>query len=448
MDSILSLISSTGGLFYTLVFFVIALSIIVAVHEYGHYIVGRWSGIKADVFSLGFGPVLYSRVDKRGTQWQIAALPFGGYVKFAGDANAASAGADEEVVAELSPEELRQTMHGAPLWARSATVLAGPVFNFILSIAIFGLVFLSRGEPIEPLTIGELHGTPGEVTLLEGDEIISIAGVALPTGEGASMDQFFTELPVTSPLTYQVRREGDVVEAEGPFPMLPAVRQLVPQSAAFEAGLEAGDVITAVEGTPIYTFNELKVAVEGSDGRTLPLTVWRDGETLTLDLTARRVDEPLPEGGFRTQWRIGIIGGMFFAPATEAPGVAQAFVQGGEQVWRIMQGSVSGLYHMITGAISSCNLSGPIGIAQTSGQMASQGTTSFIWFVAVLSTAVGFLNLFPIPVLDGGHLVFHAYEAVFRRPPPEKLMRGLMVVGLTMVLSLMLFALYNDVFCP
>jgi len=152
---IVGIFAQFGSVFGTLVAFVVALSVIVAIHEYGHYIVGRWSGIKADVFSLGFGPVLFSRFDKHGTKWQVAALPFGGYVKFAGDANAAS-GKDEEAMAEAAqdPEKLRHTMHGAPLWARAATVLAGPVFNFALSIIIFTAVGLNVGTPRDPLTVG------------------------------------------------------------------------------------------------------------------------------------------------------------------------------------------------------------------------------------------------------------------------------------------------------
>ena len=141
MDSLIPLF---GNLAFTIVAFVAALSVIVAIHEYGHYIVGRWSGIKAETFSIGFGKVLWSRVDKHGTRWQIAALPFGGFVKFLGDANSASAGADEETMSTLSDDEKRHTMHGAPLWARAATVFAGPTFNFIFSAIIFTTFSLIR----------------------------------------------------------------------------------------------------------------------------------------------------------------------------------------------------------------------------------------------------------------------------------------------------------------
>ena len=165
-------------------------------------------------------------------------------------------------------------------------------------------------------------------------------------------------------------------------------------------------------------------------------------------LEPRRVDEPQPDGGFETQWRIGIAGALAFDPATERLGPVEAVQRGAVQVWDIIEGSMSGLYHMITGAISSCNMSGPIGIAEVSGAMASQGAESFIWFIAVLSAAVGFLNLFPIPVLDGGHLTFYAYEAVTGKPPSDAVLRIMMTVGLTLVLGLMLFALANDILCP
>ena len=228
----------------------------------------------------------------------------------------------------------------------------------------------------------------------------------------------------------------------------PLVNSVTPQSAAIRAGMEQGDVITAIDGTPIFAFDELKNAVEGGEGATLDLTVWRGGETLDMSLTPKRVDEPQSDGGFATQWRIGIAGGLAFEPATQRPSVVEAVSGGVSQTWRIINGSLSGLGHMITGAISTCNLSGPIGIAQTSGAMASQGAESFIWFIAVLSTAVGLLNLFPVPALDGGHLVFYAYEAVAGKPPSDKALRVLMTFGLATVLTLMLFALGNDIFCP
>ncbi len=448
---LLSLIPQFGNLLWTIVAFVIALSAIVAVHEYGHYIVGRWSGIHAEVFSIGFGPVLWSRMDKRGTRWQVALLPFGGYVKFLGDANAAS-GKDEEAmeeIAEQSPEELRRTMHGAPLWARAATVAAGPVFNFAMSIIVFGLIFWSQGVSREPLTVGELQPLPGTVQGLQvGDEIVAIAGIQTPDfDEESTWSEFTDSLPVEPVLDYTVIRDGQTIDVEAPWLFPPLIRQVAPRSAAMDIQLEQGDVITSVNGEPIFAFEQLKEFVESSDGRVLLLNVWRDGADLEFALAPRRTDEPKSDGGFQTHWRIGIVGGMMLEPATQPAGLFDSLTGGVNQTIRIIEGSLSGMWHMITGAISTCNISGPIGIAETSGAMASQGAQSFIFFIAVLSTAVGLLNLFPIPALDGGHLLFYAYEAVTGKPPSDMALRILMTVGITVILSLMLFSVTNDLFC-
>lgn len=447
----MGLLPQFGGLIWTLLAFVIALSVIVAIHEYGHYIVGRWTGIKADVFSLGFGPVLWSRPDKHGTVWQIAALPFGGFVKFAGDANAAS-GKDEAAMAAVAddPEAARHTMHGAPLWARALTVAAGPVFNFALSILIFFSVAMTAGVPSEPLTVGEMRALPnGALELQAGDTLAGINGVALPsTDDPVAYGVFIDGIPVEETLAYDVVRDGETLTVDGPYLLPPLVSQVIPQSAAFQAGLKSGDVITGVDGTPIFAFQQLKIAVEASDGNPLALNVWRDGETLDFTMIPKSTDEPQDDGTFVKNMRIGIAGGMAFEAATESPGVGEALSGGVANTYRIITGSLSGLKQMIVGNISTCNLSGPVGIAQTSGAMASQGAQSFIYFIAVLSTAVGMLNLFPIPALDGGHLVFYAYEAVTGKPPSDGALRILMTIGLSLVLMLMVFALGNDLFCP
>ena len=449
---IISLIPQFGGLAWTILAFVVALSVIVAVHEYGHYIVGRWSGIHAEVFSLGFGPVLFSRVDKRGTRWQVALLPFGGFVKFLGDSDAASGkdAAAMESIAGSDPDRLRHTMHGAPLWARAATVAAGPAFNFAMSILVFTAIFMARGEARDPLTVGELRALPaGAYQLQEDDEILAIAGVPVAGfSDGEAWKAFTDRIPQEPVLDYSVRRDGRELVVEGPYLFPPYIIQVAPRSAASDIDLKPNDVITAVDGEPIFAFNQLKEKVEASDGRVLLLDVWRDGQQIEFALAPRRTDEPKPDGGFVTHWRIGIVGSMALEPATKATGLWSGFTGGIVQTGRIIQSSMSGLWHMITGAISTCNISGPIGIAETSGAMASQGAQSFIWFIAVLSTAVGMLNLFPIPALDGGHLVFYGYEAVAGRPPSDRALRVLMAAGLSVILTLMVFALGNDLFCP
>ncbi|MCF6443220.1 RIP metalloprotease RseP [Nereida sp. MMG025] len=437
-----TLISGFGGVAYTLLAFVVALSIIVAIHEYGHYIVGRWSGIHAEVFSLGFGPVLYSRTDKRGTVWQIAALPFGGYVKFLGDANAASVGGEE------GGPTGRNTMTGAPLWARAATVAAGPIFNFILTFLIFSAVVFFNGQTANPLKVDSFPPLPPQVQLelQEGDQLLQIEGLEVSTAE--AFGQIIDALPVEPRLDYTVLRDGQEVTVEGPFPYVPLISSIAPRSAAISVNLRVGDVITAIDGAPIYAFSQLQEAVVNSEGSALLLDVWRDGEEMQFTLVPRPRDQPLADGTFERRWMIGIGSGLFFEPATEPLGAFAAMGAGVSQTWGVITSSLDGLKQIITGAISTCNLNGPVGIAQTSAAMASQGTQSFIWFIAVLSTAVGLLNLFPIPVLDGGHLVFHAYEAVTGRKPSDRALQILMAAGLTLLLSLMIFALGNDIFCP
>ena len=443
---LIGLVPSFGGLVWTVIAFVVALSIIVAIHEYGHYIVGRWTGIHAEVFSLGFGPILYSRVDNRGTRWQIAALPFGGYVKFLGDSNAAS-GKDGEVISTLSEAERRRTMHGAPLWARSLTVAAGPVFNFISALLILTGLVLWSGVYSDDTVVGKVTPLPFEGQHLQpGDRILSINGTDTP--DLTRLVAVSGDLPAGPSVSYTVEREGRVTTFDGPHPLPALASGVQPQSAAFYAGLLPGDVILAVDAVPVSVFADLPALVAGSEGRPLNLTVWRAGETFETTLTPRQMDLPKREGGFETRWLIGLNGGLGFEPETRHPGVFEAVGIAGEQTWRIATTSLSGLWHMVAGKISSCNLRGPIGIAESSGAAASQGVETFIQFIALLSVAVGLMNLFPIPVLDGGHLVFHAYEAVTGKPPSDRALQVMMTVGLALLLSLMVFALTNDLFCP
>ncbi|MEO1640431.1 MAG: RIP metalloprotease RseP [Pseudomonadota bacterium] len=434
-----------GNLAFTIVAFVVALSVIVAIHEYGHYIVGRWSGIYAEVFSIGMGPVIFKRTDRHGTDWQIAALPIGGYVRFLGDSNAASVGS-EDTVPTIDP---RTTMSGAPLWARTATVAAGPVFNFIFAIAVFAGSIMYQGRAIEPLTFGELRPLPPSYAteLREGDVMLAIEGIAFEDPDRATA---LNELvPVEDRLTYTILRDGREMDVEGPYYFPTGVSSVSPRSAADDADIKIDDVITGINGAPVFAFSQVQVIVREADGAPLEFEIWRDGEVLTKTIAPRRVDVPLPEGGFETRWLIGITGTIFFEPAVENIGPWQAVTLGAEGLWNTMTTSLSAMQHILFGQISTCNLSGPVGIAETSGSMAEQGPQSFIWFIGALSAAVGLINLFPIPVLDGGHLVFYAYEAVTRRKPSERALQVFMYVGLSLILSLMFFTILNDtILCP
>ena len=443
MDFI-NFIPNFGGPVLTILAFVLALSVIVAIHEYGHYIVGRWSGIEAEVFSIGFGPVIWSRTDRRGTRWQLAALPLGGYVKFLGDGNAASVGGDGET------EMARNTMLGAPLWARAVTVAAGPIFNFILSFVIFAGLLVSLGQPMTPLTVSSVPDWPESraMELEPGDTILRIEGEPLNylEGFGAALDA----LPSAPVLDYEVERDGTRMTLRGPHPAPSRVQSITPRSAADDSGLRIGDLILSMNGTPVYSFMDMVDVVNAIGADPITLSVWRDGAVREEILTPRMVAIPQEDGSMRDEPKMGIgNGGLFFEPQTMTVGLWEAMKLGAQQVWFIIVQSLNGLWHILSGAISTCNLSGPVGIAETAGSMASQGAESFITFIAVMSTAIGLLNLFPIPVLDGGHLVFHAWEAVTGKPPSDGALRILMAIGLSLIGTLMLFAIANDLFlCP
>ena len=427
--------------------FIVSLSIIVFVHEYGHYIVGKWTGIKADVFSVGMGPVVLSRVDKNGTTWQLAAIPFGGFVKFKGDANISSSHVDPKTSA-YKKSDLRATLHGAPLWARTATVAAGPVFNFVFSIIIFFSLFVSVGQVREPLTISKINPLPFINQLKEGDEIISISGFQLSSASSIKNMLEYIENIDKKSIEYEVRRDGEIFNLSGPPVDLPRISGLVPLSAAVEASLNAGDVILEINGEPINKFNQLKEAVEKSAGSPINLTVWREEKIFQTTILPKREDIPQPEGGFITKWRIGIIGSIYpFELLTESIPVLQAIKLSFFQTYSIITSSINGLYHIIAGNISTCNLSGPIEIAEISSHMAKEGLQSFIQTLALFSAAIGFMNLLPVPVLDGGHLVFFAYEAIFKKPPNQKAFSALMTVGFAFILFFMMFAIFNDYFC-
>lgn len=439
------LIPAFGGGLRTLLAFIVALGVIVAVHEFGHYIVGRWSGIRAEVFSIGFGPRLAARRDRRGTLWQVAAIPLGGYVRFLGDSNAASAGTAQPV----DPALQRQTLDGAPVWARMATVAAGPGFSFLLAIVIFAGFALIRGVPVPDPTVGTLSPMPpGVVSALRpGDRILAVAGQ--PVESWRDLGTLAARVAPAPVQDWTVQRDGATLTVQGPDPLPARIGGVAPNGAAAGAGLKPGDVILAVDDAPIARFDELRPKVEAAAGASLTLTVWRDGRApFSAVLTPREQDLPREGGGFEKRWLIGVTGGdSYFDPATRRANPWEALRLGVGTTWGVVASSLDGLVATIRGQISSCNIGGAISIAESTGQAASVGFADFVWWIGILSAAIGFLNILPVPVLDGGHLAFYLWEAVTGRRPSERVTGWLTSAGLVLVLGLMIFGLSNDLLC-
>ena len=418
------------------------------VHEFGHYYIGRLSGIHAEVFSIGFGPVLLSLNDKKGTKWQISAFPLGGYVKFLGDKNSASAPQIEFKLDEGAASLSRSTMQGAPLWARFITVAAGPLFNFLFSLFIFFIIYMNQGVTKFPLTVENVFESPYQKQLEKGDIVKSINGFQLYENLH-EIDNIFKNGETDEEFTYVVERNGQLVTIENVIQNIPRIAQVLPKSAAIAAGLEKGDVILSLNSEKIKSFNNIKSFVETSNGNAIEVEFWRNGEIRETRLKPLIVDVPAEAGGFDRMYRIGIVSEYFpFEPATQKQSILFAMLGSFESIYLVMEGSVMGLYHILLGNISSCNLSGPISIAETSGQMVKQGGMNYLWFIAVLSTAIGMINLFPIPVLDGGHLLFYGIEAIIGERPNPNLVNMFMTAGFVLLVGLMLFSIFNDFLCP
>ena len=436
-----------GNFVITVLAFVLCLSVIVFVHEFGHYFIGKISGIHAEVFSIGFGPVIISAYDKRGTKWQLAAFPLGGYVKFLGDKNPASS-PDPEIDKRDEQNLLRKSMHGAPLWARFITVAAGPLFNFIFSGLIFFLIFMDQGMTKLPLTVDKTFDTPYKQKFEKGDVVRSVNGLKINNDLKKLNDQLGGVFANES-LTYVVERNGILITLENIIQNPPRISQVLPKSSAISAGLEKGDLILSLNSREIKNFNEIKDFVEASQGEGFIVEYWREGLVYETRLTPQIVDVPIETGGFERIYRVGIVSDYFpFQPAMTKQSISWAFLSSIKSIYLIMEGSVKGLYHIVFGNISSCNLSGPISIAETSGQMVKQGSLNYLWFIAVLSTAIGMINLFPIPVLDGGHLMFFTVEALIGRKPNQKIVNTFMALGFALLVGLMLFSVLNDFLCP
>lgn len=349
--------------------FLAVLTAIVYVHELGHYWVGRWNGVQVETFSIGFGPELFGWTNRHGTRWKISALPLGGYVKFYGDASAASNPA--EALAQMTPEERGRSLHGKSILQRSAVVAAGPVANFVFAIMVYAVLFMSFGQPFTP----------------------------------------------------------------------PVVGQVVDGSAAAAAGLRTGDRILRIDGTAIQRFEELRTIVMVNADTPLRVELERDGRPMELIVTPARKDVPDGLGNVHKMGQLGIGGGR---PEFIHLDPLSAVWQGVRETGSVITTNLTYIKRLITGAESGDQISGPIGIAKITGDVAALSLLALVSLMATLSVAIGFINLFPIPMLDGGHLLFYALEAIRGRPLGERAQEVGFRIGLTFVLTLFLFATWND----
>lgn len=435
--------------------FLFVLTVVVFFHELGHFLVARWCGVAVKTFSIGFGREIFGFDDKHGTRWRFAWIPLGGYVKFVDDENAASV-PDRDKLEEMSAEDRAGTFHDKPLAARAAVVAAGPIANFILSIVIFAGMFAIFGERLTSPVLDVASGSVAEQAgFRTGDEVVSINGGKIESFEDVHR---IISTNVTRELAFTVRRDGgearvSVVPRNETIPDILGLRrytpaqidQVEPGSPADRAGFQAGDVVTRIGGQPIQTFGQMQEIVGASPGKELLITVRRG--TGDIDLTAipeKRVITG-PAGGEVERGLLGI-------RRDTAPGDGiwkrydpfTALWLGTERTWFVISTTMSYLYDVVTGRQDADQLGGPIRIAKVSGDVAKAGFLPLINLAAVLSVSIGLLNLFPIPMLDGGHLLYYAIEGLRGRPLSERAQEIGFRIGLALVLMLMIWATRND----
>lgn len=363
-------------LFTTIIPFLFVLTVVVFVHEMGHYLVGRWCGIGVREFSVGFGPELLGFNDRRGTRWKLSAIPLGGYVKFTGDMSVTSDPSAQETE-QLPPEERKTAFHLQPVWKRAATVFAGPLANFVLAIAVFAVMFSIYGRYVSEPTVAEV-------------------------------------------------RPGSPAEAAGFLP---------------------GDRFVSVDGRKVYTFSDVQRLVSGRAGDSIVFVMARNGGEVTLTAVPELLEQQDPLGN---TVRVGVIGVVnneaYGQPRHVVFNPVEAVAEAAKETGYVIVRTGQFLQRFVMGREDRCQLGGPVKIAEMSGQAAALGFSWLVQLVALLSVGIGFLNLLPIPPLDGGHLMFYAIEAARGRPVSERVMEAVYRVGLLMVLGFMGFVFWNDLF--
>ena len=424
--------------FFNIIYVFIAFSLVIFIHEFGHFYIGKRCGIGVNEFSIGFGPKLFWFKDSSGVLWKFCILPFGGFVKFEGDLDPSSLSQQKN----NSIENLNH-FNNASILSRALTVSAGPLANFLLSIFLFSFIIMINGFSNDKPIIGEINDTPfQDIKLKKGDLILEIDNK--PIENFTDIIIKYNELGYNKNIDFLIKRNDDVLRFIVPNLFLPLIKNIEPLSPASRAGLLPGDFILSVNGISILTFEELKKFVNKSNGDPLELEIFRNGITSKKILSPENRPVENPDGSFKETMRIGIIGGFALEPERITPNIFQAIQFGFSATYRVIDGSLRGILEIINGSISAKHISGPIGIAHAISDVSKNGFISFVSLVGLISTGIAIINLFPLPILDGGHLVLLLYEKIFSRKPSVYFMQIFTFVGVFILLSLMVFATYND----
>ena len=434
------------------------LAVLVAVHEFGHFWVARRCGVKVLRFSIGFGKPLLRWRDSLDTEYVVAAIPLGGYVKML-----------DEREGNVDPDQLHLAFNRKPVLSRIAVVVAGPLANFVLAVVAYWALFMAGETGYAPVIGAVEAGSVAEVAGLEpGQEIVAIDGRDTPTWQSVSF-RLLERIGDSGPIRFSVRDpQSDVVyESQGELhrwlageeepnlfsglgltlympPVVPLLDEVVPGSPAAKAGLQSGDRILSTDGVAMDLWEDWVDYVRARPGQSMSVLLERDGQTLEFMLTPEQSTSAEGEA----IGRVGVGVALPEMPQSQLRefhrGPVEALFAGVQRTGDMVGFTVSSMVKMVQGLISPKNLSGPITIAKVATTSAKSGLESYIGFLALLSVSLGVLNLLPIPVLDGGHLLYYSIELVVGKPVPERVQMVGYQVGLLLVVSLMAFALYND----
>nr|WP_113865536.1 sigma E protease regulator RseP [Brenneria salicis]NMN92518.1 regulator of sigma E protease [Brenneria salicis ATCC 15712 = DSM 30166]RBP64535.1 regulator of sigma E protease [Brenneria salicis ATCC 15712 = DSM 30166]RLM31320.1 RIP metalloprotease RseP [Brenneria salicis ATCC 15712 = DSM 30166] len=442
---------------WSLAAFIIALGVLITVHEFGHFWVARRCGVKVERFSVGFGRALWSRRDRLGTEYVIALIPFGGYVKML-----------DERVDTVAPELRHQSFNSKTVWQRAVIVSAGPIANFLFAIVAYWLVFIIGVPGVKPV-IGEIlpNSIASQAEMSAGIELKSVDGIETPDWDTARLallgkigghEVVIDAAPLGSSQivrkTLDLRDwqfepdKQDPVMSLGMVPRGPQIEAVLTQiqsgSAAEKAGLQVGDRIVKVGGQDLTRWRDFVAAVRDNPGQPIALDVERGGSTLPLTLTP----DSKSVGNGKVEGLAGVLPSVAPLPeeykTVRQYGPFSAIYQATDKTWQLMRLTVSMLGKLVTGDVKLNNLSGPISIAQGAGMSADYGLIYYLMFLALISVNLGIINLFPLPVLDGGHLLFLAVEKVKGRPVSERVQDFSYRIGAVLLMLLMGFALFND----